>query len=181
MEELSLYILDLVQNSVAAQAKHIRIEVKLDPENDRLTVVIADDGTGMSDELLKKVTSPFVTTRKTRKVGLGLPMIRQLCEMCEGTFQIESRLGEGTRLELSFRMSHIDLPPMGSLPDTMLSLVNGSPEDVDFELSYAKGGEGFEFSTSEIREVLGGVKLNTPDVLVWIRDYIAEGIAETEK
>ncbi len=181
MEELSLYILDLVQNSVAAQAKHIRIEVRLDPENDRLTVVISDDGRGMSDELLAKVTSPFVTTRKTRKVGLGLPMIRQLCDMCEGSFDIKSRLGEGTTLTLSFRMSHIDLPPMGSLPDTMLSLVNGSPEDVDFELAYSNGAEGFTFSTSEIREVLGGVKLNTPDVLVWIRDYIAEGIAETDK
>ena len=90
MNELSLYILDLVQNSVTAGAKHILISVSFDTDKDTLTVVIEDDGCGMSKELLQKVTSPFTTTRKTRKVGLGIPMIMQLCEMCEGRFSIQS-------------------------------------------------------------------------------------------
>ena len=180
MNELSLYILDLVQNSVSAGAKNIRISVLIDTERDELTVIIEDDGCGMSAEFVKKVTSPFTTTRKTRKVGLGIPMIMQLCEMCAGRFDIKSEPGVGTTLTLSFRASHVDLPPMGKLEETMLSLINGTPEGIEFTLEYKKNSAGFDFNTLEVRQMLEGVPLNTPAVLTWIRDYIREGIEETD-
>ena len=136
----------------------------------------------MSEELLSRVTSPFTTTRKTRKVGLGIPMIMQLCEMCEGKFGIESEPGKGTTLSLGFKASHVDLPPMGSLPDTMLSLINGAPDNVEFTLVYRRDGQSFDFDTREIRRMLGeDVPLNTPEVLSWIRDYIKENIEEIQQ
>ena len=181
MNELSLYILDLVQNSVAAKATRIWISVHIHPEKDEITVVLQDNGCGMDEAFLKNVVSPFTTTRKTRRVGLGIPMIKQLCEMCEGEFGIESEVGKGTRLTLKFRLSHVDLPPMGDLSETIVSLINGSPEGIEFQFSYTYGEETFEFSTEEIRAVLQGVSLNTPDVLLWIRDYLNEGIGEVRK
>lgn len=176
MNELSLYILDLVQNSVSAKAAHVEISVVISDADDSIVITIQDDGCGMSGDFLAKVTSPFTTTRKTRRVGLGLPMIKELCEQCEGGFGIESRVGEGTRLSLSFKKSHIDLPPMGSLADTMVALVSGSPAVPEFRLAYANNGEEFEFDTAQIREALAGVPLDTPDVLGWIRDFVTEGI-----
>ena len=179
MNEISLYILDLTQNSVTAGAKHIVITLRFDTAGDTLTITITDDGCGMSPELLEKVTSPFTTTRKTRKVGLGIPMIMQLCEMCEGSFDIQSEQGRGTKLTLGFKASHVDLPPMGSLGETMLSLINGTPEGIEFRLSYAVDENEFVFDTEEVRAMLGGdVPLNTPEVLAWIRDYVTEGIEE---
>ncbi|MBQ2433058.1 MAG: ATP-binding protein, partial [Clostridia bacterium] len=157
MNELSLYILDLAQNSVAAKATRIRISIEIDLYNDQIRVFIEDNGCGMDEALLRSVVSPFTTTRKTRKVGLGIPMIKQLCEMCEGEFGIESKVGEGTTLSLTFTRSHVDLPPMGAIEDTLVSLINGSPEDIEFEFSYRYGESLFEFSTQEVRKVLDGV------------------------
>lgn len=176
MNELSLYILDLVQNSVSAGASHVEISVVISDDSDSVVISITDDGCGMSEEFLAKVVSPFTTTRKTRKVGLGIPMIKELCELCEGEFGIESRVGEGTRLSLRFKKSNIDLPPMGSLADTVVALVNGSPVTPEFRLVYANNGEEFEFDTAQIREALAGVPLDTPDVLGWIHDFVMEGI-----
>ena len=180
MNELSLYILDLAQNSVAAKATRIRISIEIDTDNDKIRVLLEDNGCGMDEALLRSVVSPFTTTRKTRKVGLGIPMIKQLCEMCEGEFGIESKVGEGTTLSLTFTRSHVDLPPMGAIEDTLVSLINGSPGDIEFEVSYRYGESLFEFSTQEVRKVLDGVPLNTPDVLMWIRGYLEECIGEAE-
>ena len=182
MNELSLYILDLVQNSVTAGAKHISITIMFDTAADTLTILIEDDGCGMSEELLSKVTSPFTTTRTTRKVGLGIPMIMQLCEMCEGSFDIRSEPGKGTKLTLGFQASHVDLPPMGSLSETMLTLVNGTPDGIEFKLIYSVDEESFDFDTGEVRQMLGGdIPLNTPEVLSWIRDYIQQNIEQVHK
>lgn len=180
MNELSLYILDLAQNSLAADAKVIRIAVSYQPDRDRIVIVIEDDGCGMDEALLARAASPFVTTRETRSVGLGIPMARQMCEMCEGTLALESRAGEGTRVTMSVRASHIDRPPMGSLADTLCVLIAASGETTDFFFRCACGAQAFELSTAEIRRTLGsGVPLSTPEVLGWIRDFLKEGIGET--
>ena len=179
MNELALYILDLVQNSVSAGASRVEIRITISREEDTLLIEIIDDGRGMSQEFVARVSSPFVTTRTTRKVGLGIPMIRQLCEMCEGEFAIESEEGRGTKLRLLFRLSHVDLPPMGDLAETVLALVIGSPDRPDFVLTYSAGGaEPYVFDTAQIREVLGGVPLNTPEVLSWMREDLSEGLAD---
>lgn len=181
MNELALYILDLAQNSVAAGARTIRVYVLIDPEADQIRVRIEDDGCGMDEALLKRVTSPFATTRKTRKVGMGIPMAKQLCEMCEGAFDIQSRLGAGTALALTYKRSHVDAPPMGDLAGSMMSLINGAPEGVDIYFEYARAGDVFAFDTREVREALGGVELHTPDVLLWIRDYLSEGMQAVDR
>ena len=181
MNELSLYILDLVQNSISAGAKLVEIRIVVSRGEDRITVLIQDDGCGMTPEFLKRAVSPFTTTRTTRKVGLGIPMIKELCELCQGSFEIESQVGVGTALHLSFRLSNIDLPPMGNLAETMLTLVNGAPEKPEFLLEYAVDGDSFEFDTRQIRQALGGVPLDTPEVLGWMRDYLQEGIEAAGK
>ena len=98
MNELSLYILDLVQNSISAGANLVEIRIVVSRGEDRITVLIQDDGCGMTPEFLKRAVSPFTTTRTTRKVGLGIPMIKELCELCQGSFEIESQVGVGTAL-----------------------------------------------------------------------------------
>ncbi|MDO4739946.1 MAG: ATP-binding protein [Eubacteriales bacterium] len=182
MNELALYILDLTQNSVTAGASLVEILVTLSHEQDTLLIEIKDDGCGMSREFVEQVTSPFTTTRKTRKVGLGIPMIKQLCEMCEGEFQIESEPGKGTSLRLRFQLSHVDLPPMGDLAETMTALVIGSPDRPDFRLVYTEGAEPYTFDTAAIRQVLGeDVPLNMPEVVMWMQDDLREGLAEAAK
>ncbi|MCR4620686.1 MAG: ATP-binding protein [Clostridiales bacterium] len=179
MNELSLYILDLVQNSIRAGARLVQVIIKLDTQKDLLVIEIIDDGCGMDEELLKRVTSPFTTTRTTRKVGLGLPMIKQQCEMTGGEFDIQSTPGEGTSLRLSFTASHMDLPPMGDLSGTMVSLITAASDGIDYVLIYSRDENEFEFDTRQIRETLGSdVPLSTPEVLSWIGDYINEGIDE---
>ena len=179
MKELSLNILDVAKNSVTAGATKIGILVEETPG--RLTITITDNGCGMTPEFVRQVTDPFTTTRTTRKVGLGIPMIKELCELCQGSFGIESQVGVGTALHLSFRLSNFDLPPMGNLAETMLTLVNGAPEKPEFLLEYAVDGDSFEFDTRQIRQALGGVPLDTPEVLIWMRDYLQEGIEAAGK
>jgi anti-sigma regulatory factor (Ser/Thr protein kinase) len=180
MNELSLYILDLVQNAVAAAARRVAIKVERPDPGDTIKISIEDDGRGMDEALLQRVMSPFATTRTTRKVGLGIPMAQSLCAACGGEFEIRSAPGAGTTLEMSMRASHIDRPPMGDLSETMAALVAGSPEAPEFTLRYARGEDAFTFDTAEIREALGGVPLNRPEVLAWIGEYIKESITAVD-
>ena len=181
MFELSLNILDLVQNSITAGATLVTIEITIDHERDCLVITIADDGCGMDEALLMRVTSPFATTRTTRKVGLGIPMFKQCAEMCSGSFIIESEKGIGTKLTATFVASHVDLPPMGDIPGTMQALVLGAPDTPDFVLRYTVDGNEFAFDTREVREALGGLSLAEPDILAWIKDAIEGGMAEAEQ
>jgi anti-sigma regulatory factor (Ser/Thr protein kinase) len=180
MFELALHILDLVQNSVAAGAKLVTVTIALDTEADTLSITISDDGCGMDEELLARVESPFATTRTTRKVGLGIPMFKQCALMCGGTFSLSSARGAGTVLTATFKASHVDLPPLGDLKGTMLTLVVGSPVTPDFALNYFVDGRSFEFDTRPIREALGGMPLSGGEILSWLDEYLAEGIAQVE-
>lgn len=181
MFELSLHILDLVQNSISAGAKLVTIRIVIDRGADRLTIVIMDDGCGMDEALLKRVTSPFATTRTTRKVGLGIPMFKQCAQMCGGDFSIRSKPGEGTRLEASFQWSHMDLPPMGDLADTMRTILVGAPDKPEFRLEYQVDGRQFVFDTREVRQALGGLPFSSAEILDWIGGYIKEGLEQTDQ
>ena len=176
MNELALHILDLAENSVAAGASRVDIRIALSHDDDRLTIEMQDDGRGMSAEFLQRAADPFATTRTERKVGLGLSLVRQLCEMCDGAFRIESEPGRGTLLHLEFRLSHVDLPPMGDLAQTMLALVILYSDRPDFRLTYSEGSAPYVFDTAEIRKLLGEVPLNTPQVVRWIKDDLREGL-----
>ena len=173
MKELSLYILDLVQNSLRAEAKLVQITVKDSAGQDHLEIVIEDDGCGMDSVLLSKVTEPFVTTRTTRQMGMGIPLFKMAAELTGGTFDISSTPGRGTVLKGVFTRSHIDIPPMGDMTETMCTLVQGAP-DVDFLYTGETDTQTFRFDTREVREVLEEVPLNSPNVLNWIREHLTE-------
>ena len=173
MNELSLHILDIVQNSISASAKHIVIEVTEDSSDDRLTVKVTDDGCGMSPDFLKKVIDPFITTRTTRKVGLGIPLLKFAAELTGGSLSIESCVNKGTVLNAVFSLSHIDRPPLGDMAQTMTTLIMTNPE-IDFLYRRSADQRGFTLDTAEIRTLMGVVPINSPDVLMWVKDYIDE-------
>lgn len=176
MEELSLHLLDLIQNSVKAGAS--LIEIIITEKAGLLTIELNDNGCGMSEEFLQRVESPFTTTRKTRKVGLGIPLFKQAALMAGGDFGIISRQGEGTRIKASFEINNIDRAPMGDLAGTILGQVLSTPVTPDYRLLYAVEDASFEFDTREIRRQLEGVPLDAPDVIAWMKDYLEEGIRE---
>ena len=172
MKDLSLHLLDVAKNSVAAGAKHVSVTLEED-EAGWLTLTIADDGRGMSPEFLAQVTDPFTTTRTTRKVGLGLPLLRLTAEQTGGSLAIESTLGVGTTVTARFQRRHLDCPPLGDLAGTVALLIQGSPE---MELTYrhtTPRGEA-ALSTAELRDILGDVSLAEPEVFAWIQDYLTE-------
>jgi hypothetical protein len=173
MRELSLYILDIAQNSISADASLIEIEVEESTESDRITIRVADNGRGMSPEQVKQVADPFFTTRTTRRVGMGIPLFRMAAEMAGGGLNIESKLGKGTTVTATFVRSHIDRAPLGDLGGTMTALIRLNP-DRDFYYKHVLDGRLFTVDTRELRGVLGEVTLNTPEVAAWISEYMDE-------
>lgn len=173
MKELALYFLDIVKNSTAAEARHVCLSFS-EGEDHTLTAVISDDGKGMSPELLAVVSDPFTTTRTTRKVGMGLPLYRLAAEQTGGTLTLESTPGVGTTVTAVFHTEHLDCPPMGDLPGVVALMVQGSPQ-VDFTLVHATVRGSYTFQTEQIRDLLGpGVPLDSPEVFLWIGEYLAE-------
>ena len=177
MNELSLYILDLTQNSVTAGAKNIRITVSVQPESDRIVIVIEDDGCGMDEAMLARVSSPFTTTRKTRKVGLGLPLLKMMAQATGGEMSIASKPGEGTTVRVTFGLSHIDRPPMGDVPGVLYTLVLMNPT-TDFRFALDYDGKTFALDTREVREAVAPIPLNHPEISAWIRDCLKQNIDE---
>ena len=171
MRELSLNILDIVENSVKAEAKIVYIDVIA--KDKVLTISIKDDGKGMSEEFLSRVTDPYTTTRTTRKVGMGLPFLKMEAEMAGGTFDIRSKPGEGTTVTTTFAIDHIDRPPLGDLGETMSILISNGDE-VDYVLHFVFNETDFVFDTRELKEQLDGVPMDEPEVLLFIKNYIRE-------
>lgn len=175
MKELSLHILDIAKNSVKAKASLIEIIVIEDEEKNLLSIGINDNGSGMTEEFLQRVRDPFSTTRTTRKVGMGIPLFEAASVQCGGKLDITSEVGVGTKVLATFQYDHIDRAPLGDMTGTMKTLIWGSPE-IDFLYRHEKNGQEFILDTRELKNVLGGVPLDTPDVLEWIEGYIKEGL-----
>ena len=171
MRQLSENILDIAMNSVRAGAGLISVTLIETPP--LLTIAIQDNGCGMSEEQLKRVTDPFFTTRTTRKVGLGLPFFKMEAEQTGGSFRIESRINEGTTVTAVFDQSHIDALPLGDIPETVMTLV-GSAADRDIVFTHQKEKSCILLDTRELKKQLDGVPLDTPEVLIWIREYLTE-------
>ena len=168
MTELSLYVLDIVQNSVAAGAS--RIDVGITGKDGVLTFAVKDNGHGMSAEFLAKALDPFTTTRTTRRIGLGLPFLKQAAEQTGGTLRLDSEEGVGTELTAEFYTGHIDMPPIGDIKSTVVTLIQGSP---GIRFVFDRGV--YKLDTDELREQLGDeVPLNEPAVLEWIGEYVEE-------
>ncbi|HWQ45797.1 MAG TPA: ATP-binding protein [Longilinea sp.] len=179
MKELSLHLLDIAQNSVAAGATTVRIRVEEDSSKDRLDMVVTDNGKGMDAETVAKVTNPFYTTRTTRKVGLGIPLLKEAAEACNGMLEIQSEPGKGATLRVSFQRSHIDRMPLGDLSGTFLTLLIGEPE-INWIFEYQVNSEVFQFDSAPIIQELGGVPLTDPTILSFLRELLETGVRNTQ-
>ncbi len=174
MKELSLNILDITENSVKARAA--LTEIFIDENEDTLSITITDNGHGMSEDILSAVTDPFYTSRTTRNVGLGIPLLKMEAEQTGGTFEITSSTGEhdhGTRVRAVFNKKHIDFIPLGDTVSTVTTLIQGHP-DTDFLFRHAFDGKEVSLDTRELREALEGVPLNDFSVLEWINGSLKE-------
>ena len=177
MRELSDNIMDIAQNSISAGAALTEVHVKVSHADNLITFVFKDDGCGMSEKLVKSVIEPFTTTRKTRKVGLGLPLLKQTAEMTGGALDIQSTVGVGTTVTATFGLEHIDRPPMGDVAGAWFSLVVMNPEK-EFLFTYEYDGQVFTFDTREIRAAVAPIPLNQMEISAWIKDCISTEINE---
>ncbi|MFZ7102309.1 MAG: ATP-binding protein [Peptococcaceae bacterium] len=175
MRELSLHILDIIQNSLAAGATRVELAVGEDTINDILEIGVKDNGKGMTPEELNKVTDPFFTSRTTRKVGLGIPLFKANAEGCNGRFKIVSNVGTGTEVYAAFQHSHIDRVPLGNLVGTVISVLAVNPE-LHFLVNYNYNGHNFSFDSADVKETLEDVPINNPLILDWLNLYLTENI-----
>jgi hypothetical protein len=173
LEELSDHIMDVAMNAVRAGATCVRISLAEDRDKNLLTFSIADNGAGMTEEVARSVTDPFFSTKQGKKVGLGVPLLKQVSEMCDGTFSLESKQGDGTRIEVGFALDHPDRPPVGNIRDTVLLLCVSNP-DVRFVFDCAGGGRQFHLDTEDVASRLSGVPINHPEVVDFLKRYIEE-------
>lgn len=181
MREIALHLLDIAENSVAAESRNICMEVIEDLQSDVLRVSVNDDGRGMDAETAKRVLDPFYTTRTTRKVGLGIPLLKLAAESTGGGLTVETESGKGTHIEARFGHSHIDRMPLGDVGTTFLTLLVSYPH-IHWVFTYQvrnKQGDVNEFvlNDKEIKSVLGDTPFTEPDVLRILRGMIEEGIA----
>ncbi len=174
MRELSLHILDLAQNAREAGASQVSISIEEAHAADRMTIRIADNGRGMDAATIRRVTDPFFTTRRTRHVGLGIPLAAAAAAQAGGDLSIVSQPGQGTVVTLSYQLSHWDRAPLGDMPATLLAILLGS-EAFDVRYMHTVDGSTFSVDSAELRQELGEVPLTHPAVQQWLAEYLAEG------
>lgn len=181
MKEIALHLLDLAENSISAGASAVEIAVDEDLAADRLQVAVKDNGKGMDPEIARQLGNPFYTTRTTRKVGLGVPLLQASAESCNGALTVDSIPGIGTRVQADFQNSHIDRMPLGDFPGTALSLLIAHPE-VSWRFVYRRRAVGalqseeFIFDDAPVKEILDGVPLCDPDILAYLRQTLQDGV-----
>ena len=176
MHELSLHVLDLVENSTGAGADKVAVTVEENSSQDELRIRIEDNGKGMDDKMVATVVDPFVTTRTTRKVGLGLPLMDMTTRMCGGNLRIASTVGVGTTVEATWRLGHLDRPPLGNMAATLKTILVMNP-DLHFQYSHKVDERSFLLDSGEIRLALGDLPLTQPEVLEWLDGYLKENLS----
>jgi len=175
LEDISAHLLDISQNSITAGASEITVTIS---DDDYLMFEITDNGKGMSTEQANSVINPFYTSRKTRRVGMGLPFLKQASEMCGGKFELKSQLGVGTTVSASFDKSNIDTPPTGDIPASILTLLIDAPK-IYWLFRYKRNNNIFEVNSKELEDALDGLEsLNSPDVALGLIEYLRNGIEE---
>lgn len=175
MQEIAMTILDIVQNAIRAKAHLIRIHIIDSLKENKIHIEISDNGCGMNQETLKKVVNPFFTTRTTRSIGLGVPMFKENVEATGGSFSIQSQEHVGTTITGIYVKDHLDTPPMGNLVETMVSIIQYDAQ-IRYVFQYQEDDFEFCLDTLEIQEILGDVPINQPEVILWLKDYIKEGM-----
>jgi anti-sigma regulatory factor (Ser/Thr protein kinase) len=180
MEDLSLHILDIAENSIEAKAKKIKIKLVEDSKKDILSLEIADDGKGMDKETLKKALNPFFTTKKTRRFGLGLPLLAEAAKAANGRFSIQSKPGQGTTIKANFQASHIDTKPLGDITQTIITLIMGHPE-IDILYIHKMNLTKYCLDTGEIKTQIYGLAINSPEILKLIKKDMKEGLNQIRR
>jgi len=174
VEELSLHVLDLMENCLEAGASRIDLEIIEDSARNRLTIRVRDDGRGVDEETLKRMDDPFFTTRTTRHIGLGIPLFKAAARQCNGDLVVTSQPGVGTEVLVEFERDHIDRAPLGDIKSTLLSVIL-SQRRCDLHYVHRVDNRVFEFDTEEMRRALGGIPLGHPRVRAWLEDFLAAG------
>ena len=177
MKDLALHILDILQNSVTSGSTLVKLQIDEIPSEDEYLVKFIDNGKGMDAEMVQHVTDPFFTTRTTRKVGLGLPLLKQNAERTGGRMMIQSEPGKGTEVDVMFVFSHIDRLPAGDIAGTMALTVSSYPA-IDFTYTHNTPDGSFIFNTIEIKETLGDLPINNPQVITFMKDFISDNLKE---
>ena len=180
MNELSLHILDICQNSIKANATLIEIKIEEDTISNEFRISIKDNGHGMNAKTLSGVADPFYTTRTTRKVGLGISLFKMAAEMAGGSLEISSKINQGTTVIATFLHNHIDRAPLGDITETLIILILNDI-GVDILYSHHFNGKEYIFSTKEVKEVLNGIPLTESGVILWIKNNIEDGITTIYK
>lgn len=177
MKELAMHVYDLMENSTAANSTEVSLTIRDSIKDNIYAFTIIDNGKGMTPEFMAKVTDPYTTSRTTRKVGLGLPLIKMNTENCGGGMKLQSEVGKGTRLDFWFQHNHWDRPPMGDLAGTIVMLC-AAHEDIHIIYKHITDQDEFVFDTAEIHEALDGMSMNDVKVMGWLKDMIQENLEE---
>ncbi len=179
MNDLSLHILDVAENCIDAGAKNIEIIINEDTKRDFLTIKINDDGKGIDEEMLKQIQNPFSTSRTTRKVGLGIPFLKEAAESCDGNLVIKSAKGVGTRIKSTFKHSHIDRKPLGDIAESLIALILRS-EKTEILYYHKKNGKDFVFRTKDLKIQLKVKTLKQASLLKNLKEIIKQKISELQ-
>jgi hypothetical protein len=178
MQDLSMQFSEIIVNSLNADSSLITILIEDSETKDKIIFEVIDNGRGMTKEFLEKLTDPFQSTRKVRKIGLGTAFFKEMCDQCEGEFKVESKVGKGSTVSTYVRKTNIDVPPMGDIPGMMMAMLTNT-KDVNIDFTYKSDVGTFHLNTKEIQNILGDdVKITDPNILVWIKEYMSEGITK---
>lgn len=170
-----MHILDIAENSIDAHAKRIEIRLEEDRQKDLLMLEIIDDGKGMDEEMVRRAQDPFMTTRKTRRVGLGLPLLAEAAKAANGGLSIESEVDRGTRVRATFQLSHIDTKPLGDIAQTIITLIMGHPE-IDIHYQHQVDRSLYSLDTKKIKSLFYGIPITSPEVINFISTNLKKGI-----
>jgi DNA mismatch repair ATPase MutL len=173
MEDFSLHILDIVENSIRAEASTIKIEITEDTRENIFMLRITDNGKGMDENVLNRIDDPFFTTKSCRTFGLGIPFLAQAAKECNGDMQIKTREGEGSSIKAVFQHDHIDRKPLGNIEKTMAVLIAANP-DIDFILEHKKNDASYTLDTADIKKDLDGIPINNPHVIKILKNNISD-------
>lgn len=175
MQEISMNIMDIVQNSIKAHATQVEIFIIENIVNNLFEFLVKDNGKGIEKNLIEKIKDPFFTSRSTRKIGLGVPFVNQMCQMCGGNLNIESEVGIGTTIDATMEYNNIDRPPLGDISSTIQAIIISNPY-IDFIYKHIYNNKEFGLSTKDMKEILGDIPFSNPEVSVWIKDYIEQNL-----
>jgi len=178
MRELSLHILDIIENSRRAEADLIEITIEEKIDANLLKISIEDNGSGISEEKLNKITDPFITSRTTRDVGLGLSLFKEAAENCAGNFNIDSEINKGTKVVAEFEYDHIDRAPLGDITTTISNFIAANGDQADLVYRHHYRDNTFKFDSREIKAELEDLSIQSRQITAWIREYIGENLAE---